>query len=101
MHFCILTRTPALPGPRCVRRDTHPLSSKRRTIAVGCFRPSRRSNAYTTGIDLEGKSIKETTDFQMLLNGRDHMWTVSDDAKLGVVAYLRALPPKGFPEDDE
>jgi hypothetical protein len=30
------------------------------------------------------------------LNAPNHMFTVTDAEKLGLAAYMRALPPKGF-----
>ena len=58
-------------------------------------------NTFLTGIDLEGRPLAEETEYASLLKGKDHKWKVTEAEKAGLVAYLRALPPMGFPSDDE
>jgi Bacterial Ig-like domain (group 2) len=58
-------------------------------------------NTFLTGVDPEDRPIKDNSEFANLLKGKTHMWKVTDSEKVGLVAYLRALPPMGFPEFDE
>lgn len=60
-------------------------------------------NTFTMGIDPEGRRIVDMKEFSDLLTtkGYTHMWKVTDEEKLGLMAYLRSLEPSGFPEYDE
>jgi mono/diheme cytochrome c family protein len=55
-------------------------------------------NTYLTGLDPEGRPVGE--EFASLLKGYKHKWKLTDAEKSGVVAYLRSLPPTGYPEYD-
>ncbi|MEY4581516.1 MAG: hypothetical protein RL701_6219 [Pseudomonadota bacterium] len=57
-------------------------------------------HTFVTGVDPEGRPIAENSEFANLLKGKKHMWTVTETEKIGLIAYLRALPPMGFPEFD-
>lgn len=57
-------------------------------------------NTFVTGKDPEGRAIDYEGNFKTLLNGYTHMWEVTPDEKVGLVAYLRALKPLHFPEYD-
>jgi mono/diheme cytochrome c family protein len=48
-------------------------------------------NTVLTGKDPEGRPI----------DAPNHQWTVTDDERTGLMAYLRALEPHGFPSKDE
>jgi hypothetical protein len=65
------------------------------------FADDKIQNTFLTGIDLEGRPLAEETEYASLLKGKEHKWKVTDAEKIGLVAYLRALPPMGFPADDE
>jgi Pilus formation protein N terminal region len=58
-------------------------------------------HTFLTGVDPEGRPIMDESEFAMLLKGKTHMWQVTETEKIGLVAYLRALEPTGFPEYDE
>lgn len=55
-------------------------------------------NTYLTGKDPEGRPVGE--EYTQLLKGYKHMWKITDEEKTGLVAYLRSLPPTGYPEYD-
>jgi hypothetical protein len=57
-------------------------------------------NTFVTGKDPEGRPVDYEMEFTMLLKGYDHMWKVTPDEKIGLVAYLRSLKPLHFPEYD-
>jgi hypothetical protein len=57
-------------------------------------------NTFTKGVDPENRPVDYEKMFTKLLNGYDHMWEVTPDEKVGLIAYLRALPPLAFPEYD-
>lgn len=57
-------------------------------------------HTFTTGTDPEGRKIKDISEFAELLKGYDHMWKVTEEEKSGLLAYMRALAPDGFPEYD-
>lgn len=57
-------------------------------------------NTFVTGTDPEGRAVDYKGEFKTLLKGYDHKWEVTADEKVGLVAYLRALKPLGFPEYD-
>jgi hypothetical protein len=61
---------------------------------------SQIQNTFLTGTDPEDRPIKDNSEFANLLKGKTHMWKVTDSEKTGLVAYLRALPPMGYPEYD-
>jgi hypothetical protein len=44
--------------------------------------------------------MKEFSDL-LTSKGYTHMWKVTDEEKIGLMAYLRSLEPIGFPEYDE
>jgi mono/diheme cytochrome c family protein len=52
-----------------------------------------------TGKDPEGRPIG--VDYPMIIKDYKHTWTVTEQEKVGLVAYMRSLPPSGFPEYDE
>jgi cytochrome c553 len=58
---------------------------------------------FTSGVDPEGRRIVDMKEFSDLLTskGYTHMWKVTDEEKIGLMAYLRSLEPIGFPEYDE
>ena len=58
-------------------------------------------NTFVTGKDPEGRPVDYEKEYTMLLKGYDHMWKVTEDEKIGLVAYLRSLKPLHFPEYDE
>lgn len=58
-------------------------------------------NTFLTGVDPEGRSIKEYSEFAYLLQGKNHTWSVNATEKSGLVAYMRSLDPSGWPEYDE
>lgn len=57
-------------------------------------------HTFTTGTDPEGRKIKDISEFADLLKGYEHTWKITDTEKVGLVAYLRALMPQGYPEYD-
>ena len=57
-------------------------------------------HTFVTGVDPENRPIAENSEYATLLKGKKHMWIVTDEEKIGLIAYLRALPPMGFPEYD-
>jgi len=57
-------------------------------------------NTFLTGKDPEGRPVDYEMEYTMLLKGYDHMWKVTEDEKIGLVAYLRSLKPLHFPEFD-
>ena len=57
-------------------------------------------NTFTKGEDPEHRKIDYEGNFTKLLAGYNHMWQVTEVEKIGLVAYLRSLPPFGFPEYD-
>lgn len=57
-------------------------------------------NTFLTGVDPEGRAIKDYSEFASLLQGKDHKWTVSTAERVGLVAYMRSLTPAGWPEYD-
>jgi Bacterial Ig-like domain (group 2) len=57
-------------------------------------------NTFVTGKDPEGRPVDYQMEYTMLLKGYDHMWKVTADEKVGLVAYLRSLKPLHFPEYD-
>jgi Big-like domain-containing protein len=61
---------------------------------------SQVQNTFLTGVDPEDRPIKDNSEFANLLKGKSHMWTVTESEKVGLVAYLRSLPPMGYPEYD-
>lgn len=58
------------------------------------------ANTFVTGKDPENRPIAEESEFAGLLNGKTHMWKVTATEKVGLLAYLRALEPDGYPEYD-
>jgi hypothetical protein len=62
---------------------------------------SQIQNTFLTGVDPENRPIKDNSEFANLLKGKTHMWKVTESEKVGLIAYLRALPPMGYPEFDE
>jgi hypothetical protein len=58
-------------------------------------------NTFLTGVDPENRPIVDNSDFSELLKGKTHKWMVTESEKVGLVAYLRGLPPMGYPEYDE
>lgn len=62
---------------------------------------SQIQNTFLTGVDPEDRPIKDNSEFANLLKGKTHMWKVTESEKVGLVAYLRGLPPMGYPEYDE
>lgn len=62
---------------------------------------SQVQNTFLTGVDPEDRPIKDNSEFADLLKGKSHMWKVTDSEKVGLIAYLRALPPMGYPEYDD
>ena len=58
-------------------------------------------NTFLSGIDPEGRPIEDNSEYSFLLKGKDHMWQVTEVERLGLLAYLRALEPMGYPEYDE
>lgn len=58
-------------------------------------------NTFLTGVDPEDRPIKDNSEYAYLLKGKDHMWSVTDVEIVGLMAYLRALEPMGYPEYDE
>jgi hypothetical protein len=58
-------------------------------------------HTFLTGTDPENRPIAENSEYASLLKGKTHMWTVTESEKVGLIAYLRALEPMGFPEYDE
>jgi len=62
---------------------------------------SQIQNTFLTGTDPEDRPIKDNSEFANLLKGKSHMWKVTESEKVGLVAYLRALDPKSYPEYDE
>jgi hypothetical protein len=58
-------------------------------------------NTFVTGKDPEGRPVDYEMEYTMLLKGYNHMWKVTEDEKVGLVAYLRSLTPMHFPEFDE
>jgi hypothetical protein len=57
-------------------------------------------NTFVTGKDPEGRPVDYEMEYTMLLKGYNHMWKVTEDEKIGLVAYLRSLTPLHFPEFD-
>lgn len=57
-------------------------------------------NTFVTGKDPEGRPIAEMSEFAALLNGKKHMWQVTEIEKKGLLSYLRSLEPLGYPEYD-
>jgi hypothetical protein len=57
-------------------------------------------NTFLTGVDPEGRAIKDFSEFAALLQGKDHKWTVMSSEQVGLVAYMRSLAPAGWPEYD-
>jgi hypothetical protein len=55
-------------------------------------------NTFLTGKDPEGRPVGE--EFQNKLMGKKHMWHVTKDEEMGLVAYLRSLTPVGYAEYD-
>jgi hypothetical protein len=47
-------------------------------------------NTFLTGIDAEGNPIPTAR----------HAWNVTEPQKLGLVAYMRSLAPRGYPDPD-
>ena len=62
---------------------------------------SQVQNTFLTGVDPEDRPIKDNSEFSNLLKGKSHKWKVTESEKIGLVAYLRSLPPMGYPEYDE
>jgi hypothetical protein len=62
---------------------------------------SQIQNTFLTGVDPEGRPIKDNSEFANLLKGKTHKWTVTETERAGLLAYLRSLPPMGYPEYDE
>lgn len=61
---------------------------------------SQVQNTFLTGVDPEDRPIKDNSEFSNLLKGKSHKWSVTESEKVGLVAYLRSLPPMGYPEYD-
>ena len=57
-------------------------------------------DTFVSGKDPEGRPVDYEHNFTTLLKGYTHMWEVTPDEKVGLVAYLRALKPLAFPEYD-
>lgn len=57
-------------------------------------------NTFVSGLDPEGRPVNYEGDFDNLLKDYDHKWKVTEDEKVGLVAYLRSLKPLHFPEFD-
>ena len=57
-------------------------------------------HTFLTGVDPENRPIADNSEYSSLLKGKKHMWMVTEEEKIGLLAYLRALPPMGFPEYD-
>jgi hypothetical protein len=57
-------------------------------------------DTFVSGKDPEGRPVDYEMNFTTLLKGYKHMWEVTPDEKVGLVAYLRALKPLAFPEFD-
>lgn len=60
----------------------------------------------TTGVDPEDNPeeparIADRKEFEAILRGFDHMWQVTEEEKVGLVAYIRSLTPKGRPMLDD
>lgn len=62
---------------------------------------SQIQNTFLTGVDPEDRPIKDNSEFADLLKGKTHMWKVTESERVGLIAYLRGLPPMGYPEFDE
>ncbi|HKP62068.1 MAG TPA: hypothetical protein VJV78_35295 [Polyangiales bacterium] len=61
---------------------------------------SQVQNTFLTGVDPEDRPIKDHSEFSELLKGKTHKWMVTESEKVGLVAYLRGLPPMGYPPYD-
>jgi hypothetical protein len=59
------------------------------------------ANTFLTGIDPEGRSIRENSEFGVLLGQKNHVWKVPESQTTGLISYMRSLAPKGYPEYDE
>jgi hypothetical protein len=57
-------------------------------------------HTFLTGVDPENRPIAENSEYATLLKGKTHMWMVTESEKIGLIAYLRSLPPMGYPEFD-
>jgi hypothetical protein len=57
-------------------------------------------HTFLSGVDPENRPIAENSEYANLLKGKKHMWMVTETERIGLLAYLRALPPMGFPEFD-
>ena len=57
-------------------------------------------NTFLSGVDPENRPIADESEYAYLLEGKDHMWTVTEEERIGLLAYLRALEPMGYPEYD-
>lgn len=58
------------------------------------------ANTFLTGTDPEGRPVDAEHEFTRILKDYKHMWKVTDEEKVGLVAYLRSLPPTGYPPYD-
>lgn len=58
-------------------------------------------STFLSGVDPEGRPISEESEFAYLLEGKDHTWEVTETERVGLLAYLRALEPMGYPVYDE
>ncbi len=56
-------------------------------VEIAFFPDSDILTAITTGMYPDG---------YVLLEGTNHAWNVTDAEKVGIVPYLRSLPPRGF-----
>jgi len=60
----------------------------------------------TTGVDPEINSeepakISDRTEFADLLRGREHKWSITAEERVGLMAYMRSLEPRGRPSLDD
>ena len=58
-------------------------------------------HTFVTGKDPEGRPVNYEHEYDTLLKNYSHEWHVTEQEKIGLVAYLRALPDMGYPAYDE
>jgi hypothetical protein len=87
-------------NPAC--KDCHARSKApdHTSTELDAYSDSQVEDTFIRGVDPERRPIKDNAAFADVLNGSTHTWMVADSEQVGLVAYLRSLPPMGFPEFD-
>ncbi|HET9953728.1 MAG TPA: Ig-like domain-containing protein [Polyangiaceae bacterium] len=87
-------------NPECIACHSKNAGPDHTPTEVDADPDTEIQNTFLTGVDPEGRPIKDNSEFAYLLQGKNHTWKVTDAEKSGLVAYMRSLEPSGWPEYD-